>query len=88
MAVKLSESATTEEGITVRRIGYVSRQVPPQSLEVPARRDLLLSAVGGRAEAGFRGGDGQVGMNGVDGTPATREVDATVGPENRIYVVI
>ena len=78
MAVDLSESASVDEGITVRTLGFESRQEPPQSLEVPARIDLLLSAVGGEGEPGQPGGDGQAGINGIDGTRATREVDATV----------
>ena len=74
----LSESSTTEEGITVRTLGFESREKPPPWLEVPARRDIMLSAVGGQGESGHRGGDGQTGMDGIDGFPATREVDATV----------
>ena len=74
----LSESSITDEGITVRTLGFTSRQEPPQRLEVPARKDLVLSAKGGRAESGHTGGNGQTGMNGIDGFPATREVDATV----------
>ena len=78
LAVDLSESALVEEGITVRTLGFTSRQEPPQILEVPARRDLLLSAIGGEGEAGHIGGNGQAGLDGVDGTPATRDIDATV----------
>ena len=78
MAVELLESSTTEEGITVHTLGFTSRQEPPQWLEVPARRDLMLSAVGGQGGSGRRGGNGQAGMDGIDGFPATREVDATV----------
>ncbi|KAI9711435.1 MAG: hypothetical protein M1812_007180 [Candelaria pacifica] len=79
LAVDLSESTLVEEGITVRTLGFMSRQEPPHVLEVPARRNVLFSAVGGRAESGHTGGDGQKGANGGDGTPATREVDATPG---------
>ena len=78
LAVNLSESSTTEEGITVHTLGFTSRQEPPQWLEVPARKNLIVSAVGGRGESGHRGGNGQAGMDGIDGFPATREVDATV----------
>lgn len=49
-------------------------------MEVPARRDLILSAVGGSGETGHAGGDEQASMNGSDGMPASREVDATVSP--------
>lgn len=45
---------------------------------MPAKRDFILSAVGGKGQEGYNGGNGQAGMNGVDGTKATREVDATV----------
>ena len=76
--MELLESATTEEGITVRTLGFASREEPPPWLEVPARRNIMLSAVGGQGESGHRGGNGQAGMDGIDGFPATREVDATV----------
>ncbi|KAL8792434.1 MAG: hypothetical protein Q9195_004967 [Heterodermia aff. obscurata] len=78
LAIELSESTFTEEGITVHRVGFTSRQEPPEWVEVPARKNLKVSAVGGRAESGHLGGNGQNGMNGIDGNPATREVDATV----------
>lgn len=78
IAVNLSESVSVQEGVTVQVLGSTSRQEPPQYLEIPARRDLMLSAVGGQGEPGHVGGNGQAGMNGVDGAAATREVDATV----------
>ena len=82
LAIELSQSAVTEEGITVHRVDFASRQGPPESVEIPARKNLKVSAVGGRAESGHAGGNGQVGMNGIDGNPATREVDATVGHDH------
>ena len=57
---------------------YASRQQPPELVEVPARRDFLLSAVGGNGEDGGMGGDGQNGLRGDNGSPATRDDDATV----------
>ena len=79
LAIELFESALTEQGITVHRVGFTSRQEPPEWVEIPARKNLRVSAVGGRAESGHAGGNGQDGMNGIEGNAATREVDATVG---------
>ena len=76
--MELSESSTIDEGITVHTLGFASRVEPPQWLEVPARRNIMLSAVGGQGESGHKGGNGQVGMDGIDGFPATSEVEATV----------
>lgn len=87
LAVKLSESAEIEEGIHVEVQGFSSRQEPPEKTEVPARRDVILSAVGGKGQGGYNGGNGQAGMDGVDGTRATREVDATVRPLADLYKV-
>ena len=53
-------------------------QRPPTENEVPAQRDVLLSAVGGDGEDGHTGGHGEPGMAGSEGAPATREMDATV----------
>ncbi len=78
LAVQLSESNTITEGIHAQVIRHASRQQPPATVEVPARRDLLLTGIGGNGEDGHTGGDGQHGMNAIDGQPATREVDATV----------
>ena len=55
-----------------------SRQKPPSTIEIPAGRDVLFTAVGGDGEPGHTGGDGQNGMDGVAGAPAARETDATV----------
>ena len=77
LAVDLSESALVREGVHVQVIRFEGRQQPPQQLVVPPGRDLRLSAVGGKGEAGHDGGNGQAGMKGADGSPATREVDAT-----------
>ena len=84
--MELLESATTEEGITVHRLGFVSWEEPPQWLELPARSNIMISAVGGRGEAGQRGDNGQAGMDGIDGFPATREVDATVISSLRLRI--
>ncbi|KAG8529861.1 uncharacterized protein KY384_005342 [Bacidia gigantensis] len=79
IAVELFESTQIEEGVHVEVSGFASRVEPPESIEVPARRDLILSAVGGNGQEGQVGSNGQAGMNGIDGTNATREVDATPG---------
>ena len=78
LAVELFQSEVHEEGIHVTVVGNASIQQPPPFVEIPAQRDLLLSAIGGEGEAGHVGGNGEPGMNGVDGAPATRESDATV----------
>lgn len=78
LAVQLSESEIVPEGVHTRVIRYTSRQQPPTIVEVPARRDVLLTAIGGDGENGKTGGDGQDGIDGVDGQPATREIDETV----------
>ena len=80
MAFELWESETVPEGINARLLRHASRQQPPSSVEVPAKRDVLFTAIGGTGEAGNTGFDGQPGMDGVDGSPASREVDATVRP--------
>ena len=80
MAVELWESNTIPEGIHARVLRHNARQRPPSSIEVPAKRDVIFSAIGGAGEAGNVGGDGQSGMDGIDGRPATREIDATVRP--------
>ncbi|KAL9045598.1 MAG: hypothetical protein Q9214_001384 [Letrouitia sp. 1 TL-2023] len=77
MAVKLSESASIEEGIHVRVLSYAARLEPPAAVEIPARRDVLLTAIGGVGEPGRNGGEGQNGTDGVNGQNATRETDAT-----------
>ena len=80
LAVDLSQSTTVSEGIHAQILRFASRIEPPGWVEVPARRNLLITAIGGRGENGAVGGDGQPGMNGFDGTSATQEVDATVRP--------
>ena len=80
MAVELWESDTIPEGIHARVLRHNARQRPPSSIEVPAKRDVMFSAIGGAGEARNVGGDGQSGMDGIDGRPATREIDATVRP--------
>ncbi|MCJ1398122.1 hypothetical protein MMC11_001319 [Xylographa trunciseda] len=79
VAVELSESDEHLGGLHVVVLDYASIQQPPQSAEVPAQRDLLLSAVGGNGESGHVGGNGEPGMNGNQGAAATRESDATPG---------
>ena len=78
MAVKLSESTSIEEGIHVRVLNYAARLEPPAAVEIPARKNVLLTAVGGEGEPGRNGGDGQNGSRGLNGQNATRETDATV----------
>ena len=78
MAVELWESNIIPEGIHARVLRCDARQQPPPSVEVPTKRDVLFTAIGGAGEAGNVGGDGQPGMDGTDGSPATREIDATV----------
>lgn len=79
LAVELSESNVSQEGIHARVIRYASRQQqPPPSVEVPAQRDLLFTAIGGDGENGHVGSDGQPGRNGDEGERATRTSDATV----------
>ena len=68
------------EGINARLLRHGARQQPPSSVEVPAMRDVIFTAIGGAGENGNTGSDGQPGMDGVDGSPASREVDATVRP--------
>ena len=80
MAFELWESGTVPEGIYGRLLRHASRQQPPSSVEIPAMRDVIFTAIGGTGEAGNTGFDGQPGMDGVDGSPASREVDATVRP--------
>ena len=80
MAFTLWESTTVAGGIYARLLRHASRQQPPSSVEVPAGRDVMFTAIGGTGEAGNIGSDGQPGMDGIDGTAATREVDATVRP--------
>ncbi|KAL9612032.1 MAG: hypothetical protein Q9167_003358 [Letrouitia subvulpina] len=77
MAVKLSESTSIEEGIHVRVLNYAARLEPPAAVEIPTRKDVLLTAIGGAGEPGRNGGEGQNGTKGVDGQDATRETDAT-----------
>ncbi len=77
-AFELWESETVLEGISAQLLENSSRQQPPTSVEVPPKRDVVFTAIGGTGENGRNGGDGQPGMDGVDGRPATREVDATV----------
>ena len=67
-------------GINARLLRHGARQQPPSSVEVPAMRDVIFTAIGGAGEDGNTGSDGQPGMDGVAGSPATREVDATVRP--------
>lgn len=50
--------------------------LPP--VEVPAGRDILISALGGNGEDGLEGVDGQDGLRGENGSDATEVVDATV----------
>ena len=83
LAVELFESEVHQEGFNATVIENISMQQPPPFVEVPAQRDLLLSAVGGEGEPGHVGGDGEPGMNGTDGAPATRESDATVSAIRR-----
>ena len=80
MAFELWESGTVPEGINARLLEHGARQQPPSSVEVPAMRDVIFTAIGGAGEDGNTGSDGQPGMDGVDGSPASREVDATVRP--------
>ena len=68
------------EGIYARLLRHDSRQQPPSSVEIPAKKDVAFTAIGGTGEVGNIGFDGQPGMDGIDGTPASREVDATVRP--------
>ena len=84
--MELSQSSTIEEGIAVRTLEFASREQPPPWLEVPARRNIMLSAIGGQGESGHRGGNGQAGMDGIDGFPATREVAATVISSLRLRI--
>ncbi|MCJ1381811.1 hypothetical protein MMC17_004922 [Xylographa soralifera] len=79
VAVKLSESDEHHGGLHVVVLDYASIQQPPLSAEVPAQRDLVLSAAGGNGESGHVGGNGEPGMNGNQGAAATRESDATPG---------
>ena len=78
IAVELSESTEIPEGVHVQVMQFHSREEPPASVEVPAQRDVLFTAIGGLGEPGHQGGNGQAGMDGVDGEPATRESDARV----------
>lgn len=59
-------------------IDFASMQQPPSTVEVPAQRNILLSAVGGSGEPGRTGGNGEDGLDGIPGVAATRESDATV----------
>ncbi|OCL06100.1 hypothetical protein AOQ84DRAFT_366097, partial [Glonium stellatum] len=79
IAVELLESTVVQGGIRVDMIRSESLQQPPSVVEVPVRRDILLSAAGGDGEAGNFGGDGGNGLDGKHGTAATRTADATPG---------
>jgi hypothetical protein len=76
--VELTESQAAQGSIHVAVVGVVSEHQIGTAFDVPVRRDILLTAIGGAGEDGQDGGDGQRGMNGVDGTAATRVADATV----------
>jgi hypothetical protein len=79
LAVELTQSTTVQGSIHVDVARFESTQQPGGPFDVPIRRDILLTAIGGNGENGLDGGNGQRGIDGVSGTAATRVADATVG---------
>lgn len=79
LTVQVSESSVNEDGgLHIDVVAVEPEGVLPPAIEVPAGRDVLLSAIGGNGEDGRNGGDGEDGLAGMDGTDATVVLDATV----------
>lgn len=76
--MQLVESPVVKGGIRAIVTASQSSQELPSSVDVPAGRDLLLTAIGGNGEDGMNGEDGGNGQDGVNGVDASETSDATV----------
>jgi len=79
LTVQVSESSVNMDGgLHIDVVAVQPQGALPSSIEIPAGRDVLLSAIGGSGEDGLNGGDGEDGLDGLDGTDATSVSFATV----------